>query len=59
MYATQIHALGHQCNMWLEHANMQHTTISARLTTATLEAQARTVLASPRVVEGVSEKKCR
>jgi hypothetical protein len=36
---------------WLEHANIQNTTISARLTTATLDAQARTIFASHRVVE--------
>jgi Phage integrase family len=36
---------------WLEHATIQNTTISARLTTATLDAQARTIFASHRVVE--------
>ena len=35
---------------WLGHANIQNTTIYARLTTATLEAQARTIFASHRVV---------
>jgi site-specific recombinase XerD len=35
---------------WLGHANMQNTTIYARLTTATLDAQARTIFASHRVV---------
>jgi site-specific recombinase XerD len=36
---------------WLGHANIQNTTIYARLTTATLDAQARTIFASHRVVE--------
>jgi hypothetical protein len=36
----------------LGHAHIQHTTISARLTTITLDAQARTIFASHRVVEG-------
>ncbi len=35
---------------WLGHANIQNTTIYARLTTATLDAQARTILASYQVV---------
>jgi site-specific recombinase XerD len=35
---------------WLGHANMQNTTIYARLTTVTLDAQARTIFASHRVV---------
>ena len=35
---------------WLGHANIQNTTIYARLTTATLDPQARKVLASHRVV---------
>jgi site-specific recombinase XerD len=35
---------------WLGHANIQNTTIYARLTTATLDAQARKVFASHRVV---------
>jgi integrase/recombinase XerD len=35
---------------WLGHANIQNTTIYARLTTATLDAQARTIFASHRVV---------
>jgi integrase/recombinase XerC len=35
---------------WLGHANIQNTTIYARLTTATLDAQARTIFASQRVV---------
>jgi len=35
---------------WLGHANIQNTTIYARLTTATLDAQARTLFASHRVV---------
>jgi integrase/recombinase XerD len=35
---------------WLRHANLQNTTISARLTTATLDAPARTIVASHRVV---------
>jgi len=35
---------------WLGHANIENTTISARLTTATLDAQARTMFASHRVV---------
>lgn len=35
---------------WLGHANVQNTTIYARLTTATLDAQARKVFASHRVV---------
>jgi site-specific recombinase XerD len=35
---------------WLGHANIQNTTIYARLTTATLHAQARTIFASHRVV---------
>jgi site-specific recombinase XerD len=34
---------------WLGHANMQHTTIDARVTTATRDAQARTIFASHRV----------
>src|SRR5919198_1908554 len=33
---------------WLGHANIQNTTIYARLTTATLDAQARTIFASHR-----------
>ena len=35
---------------WLGHANIQNTTLYARLTTATLDAQARTIFASHRVV---------
>jgi site-specific recombinase XerD len=35
---------------WLGHANIQNTTIYARLTTATLDAQARMIFASHRVV---------
>ena len=35
---------------WLGHANIQNTTIYARLTTATLDAQARTIFASHRIV---------
>jgi len=35
---------------WLGHANIQNTTISARLTTATLDSTARKVFASHRVV---------
>ena len=35
---------------WLGHANIQNTTIYARLTMATLDAQARTIFASHRVV---------
>src|SRR5207248_1718006 len=35
---------------WLGHANIQNTTIYARLTTATLDAQARTIFASHWVV---------
>ncbi len=35
---------------WLGHANIENTTISARLTTATLDAQVRTIFASHRVV---------
>lgn len=35
---------------WLGHANIQNTTIYARLTTATLDARARTIFASHRVV---------
>jgi type 1 fimbriae regulatory protein FimB len=35
---------------WLGHANIQNTTIYARLTTPTLDAQARTIFASHRVV---------
>jgi site-specific recombinase XerD len=35
---------------WLGHANIQHTTIDARLTTATLDSTARKVFASHRVV---------
>ena len=35
---------------WLGHANIQNTTIYARLTTATLDAQARTIFANHRVV---------
>jgi type 1 fimbriae regulatory protein FimB len=35
---------------WLGHANIQNTTISARLTTATLDSTARTIFASHRVV---------
>src|SRR6266568_6216187 len=35
---------------WLGHANIQNTTIYARLTTATLDAQACTIFASHRVV---------
>jgi site-specific recombinase XerD len=35
---------------WLGHANIQNTTIYARLTTATRDAQARTIFASHRVV---------
>jgi site-specific recombinase XerD len=35
---------------WLGHAHIQNTTISARLTTATLDSTARQVLASHRVV---------
>ena len=35
---------------WLGHANIQNTTIYARLTTATLDAQARTIFASHLVV---------
>jgi len=35
---------------WLGHANIQNTTIYARLTTATLDAQTRTIFASHRVV---------
>lgn len=35
---------------WLGHANIQNTTIYARLTTATRDAQARTLFASHRVV---------
>ncbi len=35
---------------WLGHANIQNTTIYARLTTATLDAQARTIFASHRVL---------
>jgi integrase/recombinase XerD len=35
---------------WLGHANIQNTTIYARLTTATLDAQARTIFTSHRVV---------
>jgi site-specific recombinase XerD len=35
---------------WLGHANIQNTTIYARLTTATLDSQARTIFASHRVV---------
>ena len=35
---------------WLGHAHIQNTTIFARLTTATLDAQARKVFASHRVV---------
>ena len=35
---------------WLGHANIQNTTIYSRLTTATLDAQARTIFASHRVV---------
>ena len=35
---------------WWGHANIQNTTIYARLTTATLDAQARTIFASHRVV---------
>jgi len=35
---------------WLGHANIQNTTIYARLTTATLDTQARKVFASHRVV---------
>jgi site-specific recombinase XerD len=35
---------------WLGHANMQHTTIYARLTTATLDSTAPRVFASHRVV---------
>jgi site-specific recombinase XerD len=35
---------------WLGHANLQNTTIYARLTTATLDGQARTIFASHRMV---------
>jgi site-specific recombinase XerD len=35
---------------WLGHANIQNTTIYARLTTATLDAQARTIFVSHKVV---------
>jgi len=35
---------------WLGHANIENTTIYARLTTATLDAQERTMFASHRVV---------
>jgi site-specific recombinase XerD len=35
---------------WLGHANIQNTTIYARLTTATLDAQAWTIVARYRVV---------
>jgi len=35
---------------WLGHANIQNTTIYARLTTATLDTQARTIFSSHRVV---------
>jgi integrase/recombinase XerD len=35
---------------WLGHANIQNTTIYARLTTATLDSTARKVFASHRVV---------
>ena len=35
---------------WLGHANIRNTTIYARLTTATLDAQARVIFASHRVV---------
>jgi site-specific recombinase XerD len=35
---------------WLGHANIQNTTIYARLTRATRDAQARTIFASHRVV---------
>ena len=35
---------------WLGHTNIQNTTIYARLTTATLDAQARTIFVSHRVV---------
>jgi hypothetical protein len=35
---------------WLGHANLQNTTIDARLTTATLDSTARMVFASHRVV---------
>jgi integrase/recombinase XerD len=35
---------------WLGHANIQNTTIYARLTTTTLDSQARTIFASHRVV---------
>ena len=37
---------------WLGHANIQHTTLPARLTTITLNAQARAIFASHRTVEG-------
>jgi hypothetical protein len=36
---------------WLGHANIQNTTISARLTTATLDAQAQMICASHRTAE--------
>ena len=39
---------------WLRHANIQNTIIYARLTTATLDAQARKVCASYRVVSCLS-----
>jgi len=39
---------------WLRHANIQNTIIYARLTTATLDAQARKVCASHRVVSFLS-----
>jgi site-specific recombinase XerD len=35
---------------WLGHSDIQNTTIYARLTTATLDAQARMIFASHRVV---------
>jgi site-specific recombinase XerD len=35
---------------WLGHANIQNTTISARLTTATREGQAPTIFARQRMV---------
>ncbi len=35
---------------WLGHANIQNTTIYARLTTATLDVQTRTIFASHRVM---------
>lgn len=60
VHTAATNALAHNADIakvqeWLRHANIQNATIYAWLTTTTLDAQARTIFVSHRVVSFVPQ----